>query len=51
LDEYLDAGGTEDEIHLYFDPLGAPRRRSFGGIPADGDGSSSNHLSTMNPEQ
>jgi hypothetical protein len=51
MDEYYDAGGFEEDVHLYFDPLGAPRRRSFGGIPAVGDGHSDIHLRTKNPEQ
>jgi hypothetical protein len=51
LEEYYDAGGREEEIHLYFDPLGAPKRRSFGGTSAVGHGCLDNHLSTNEPVQ
>jgi hypothetical protein len=51
LDEHYEAGGRQDEVHIYFDLLGVKRRMYFGGEPVIGGGSSELHLSTKQPEQ
>jgi hypothetical protein len=51
LEEFYEAEGREEEVSMFFDDLGNRKRMHFGGVPAVGDGHSTEHPSTKKPEQ